>query len=122
MKSIKLPAIFDAARSRKDRSFRLEFETRELGSDAATLFSMLHTEGWLLYAPNEADIDSVDVPETKADAGTAQKTPGQRLRAVLFIYWKELDEPGDFEEFYRMRIERTIDSYKALIDKSERGL
>lgn len=120
MKAVKLPAIFDAARSRKDRSFRLEFETRELGGeDAAALFSHLHSEGWLLYAANEDDIDAVEVPTVKADAGTGQKTPSQRLRSVLYIYFKQLGEPGDFEDFYRTRLERVIDSYKDLLDKGE---
>jgi hypothetical protein len=120
MKAVKLPAIFDAARSRKDRSFRLEFETRELrGDEAATLFGLLHSEGWLLFAPNEGDLDAVDVPTTKADAGTGGKTPSQRLRACLYNYWQQLGKLGDFESWYLLRMERFIDDTKALLDRED---
>lgn len=121
--TVKLATIFDAVTSLKDRSMKLTFVTRELnGMDSATLLSQLHNEGWLLFAPNENDIDAIDVPHTKADAGTGQKSSSQRLRAILFVYWRSLGEPGPFESFYIDRIERAIDQYKALVDKGERGL
>lgn len=119
MSVVKLPAIFAGIRSRKDRSYSLTFETRELvGQDAATLLTMQQTECWLLIAPDDS-LDSVEVPKAKPDAGVGQKTPGQRLRAVLFVYWTQLGKPGDFEDFYRGRIERLIEQYKARLDGEE---
>ena len=72
---VKLPAIFSGIKSRKDRSYRLEFDTRELGTDAAPLLKLHGSECWVLIAPDDS-LDSVDVPNAKPDAGTGQKTPG----------------------------------------------
>jgi hypothetical protein len=117
---VKLPAIFSGIRSRKDRSYSLTFETRELGgSYAAELLKLQQTECWLLVAPDDS-LDAVDVPQAKPDSGTNQRTASQRLRAILFVYWQQLGKPdGDFENFYRVKVERIIDQYKALLDSGE---
>jgi hypothetical protein len=114
---VKLPAIFSGLKSRKDRSFRLEFDTRELGTDAAPLLAMQQSECWLVIAPSEDAVDRVDIPNYKADAGVNQKTPGQRLRAVLFVLWNQQGRPGDtFDSWYSTVMERLIDGYKAKLD------
>ena len=42
------------------------------------------------------------------------KTPSQRLRAVLFILWKQAaGGTGDFEDFYRRQLDDIIESVKA---------
>lgn len=112
---VKLAAIFSGIKSRKDRSYRLEFDTRELGAEAAELLKIHQTECWLLIAPDDS-LDAVDVLKAKPDAGTGQKTPGQRLRAVLFIFWTQSGKPGDFEDWYRQKLERIIEQYKAKLD------
>jgi hypothetical protein len=41
------------------------------------------------------------------------KSPSQRLRAVMFVVWKEVKGgQGDFESFYRAQVERIIEQYK----------
>lgn len=115
---VKLPAIFSDIRSRKDRTFHLGFDTRELGADASQLMTIQGTECWLLIAPDDS-LDAVDVPKSKPDAGAGAKTPGQRLRAVLFILWTQSGKPGDYEDFYRQKLERLIDQYKAKLDGVE---
>jgi len=118
MSAVKLPAIFSGVKSRKDRSYRLEFDTCELGADAAKLLEIHGSECWLLIAPDDS-LDSVEVPKAKPDSGTNQKTPGQRLRAVLFVLWQQVGKPGDFEDYYRQRLERIIDQFKAKLDGEE---
>lgn len=118
---VRLPAVFSGIRSRKDRSYCLTFDSRELGGDdAATLLNLQQTECWLLIAPSKDAIENADVPEYKADAGLNQKTPGQRLRAVLFVYFEQLGKPGgDFDTFYRQKLEWLIDQYKAKLESGE---
>ena len=117
---VKLPAIFSGIQSKVDRSYKLTFNTRELtGQDAAELLKLNQIECWLLVAPDDS-LDAVDVPEAKPDAGTNQKTPGQRLRSVLYVYFCQLGKPGqDFEAFYQGRMERLIGQYKAKLDGEE---
>ena len=117
---VKLPAIFAGIQSKVDRSYRLTFVTQELsGEDAAILLKMNQNLCWLVVAPDDS-IDSVDVPDAKPDAGNGQKTPGQRLRAVLYVYFAQLGKPGDdFESWYRQQIERVITTVKSRLDSGE---
>jgi hypothetical protein len=119
MSAVKLPAIFSGIQSKVDGSYKLTFNTRELsGTDAAVLLGMANKEAWVLIAPDDS-LDSVDVPKAKPDSGTGQKTPGQRLRAILFILWSQVGKPGDFEDYYRQRLERIIEQFKAKLDGEE---
>lgn len=113
---VKLPVIFTGIQSKVDGSYKLTFSTRELaGSDAAVLLGLANKEAWLLISPDDS-LDSVDVPKARPDSGTGQKTPGQRLRAVLFVTWQSVGKPGEFDDYYRMRVNRMIDQLKAKLD------
>lgn len=116
MGAVKLAAIFSGVRSRKDRSYALSFDTRELsGEDAVELLKLHQTEGWLIFSPTEG-IDEQNIPTEKANAGLGSKTPSQRLRGVLFVYWQQLGKQGDFEDFYRSKVEMLIDIIKEKLD------
>lgn len=112
--NIQLPAIFNKITSMADKSYKLEFVTRELGSDAATLMTLIHQEGWLLLSLNKQQ--ETDIPTEKADSMTNQKTQAQRLRSVLFILWKQKGADGDFEQYYRTHLEQIIDQIKSKIE------
>jgi hypothetical protein len=121
MKAVKLPAIFSGVRSRKDRSYSLTFDSRELGGDdVAVLLGLQQSECWLIVAPSPDRLDQVEIPKYRPDAGVNQKTPSERLRAVLFVYFEQLGRPGgDFDTFYRQRLEYLIDQYKAKLESGE---
>jgi hypothetical protein len=113
---VTFPAILNKVSSLKDKSYKLEFVTRELsGADAAMLLDQLMSEGFLLYSPND-DISEKDVPTEKADAGTGQKTSSQRLRAVIYVWWEQKGKPGSFEDFYRSKLEVLIEYVKEKLD------
>lgn len=107
-----LPAILSSVKSRADRSWSLGFSTRELaGEEASALMSMLLQEGHLLFSTTSG-VEEKDIPEAKADAGLGKKTPSQRLRGVLFIYWQQRGEKGRFETFYDEQMEHLIEVVK----------
>jgi hypothetical protein len=110
---IQLPATFSKITSRADSSFKIEFETRELGSEAAALMGLLNNEGWLLFSPNE--LQEADVPDEKADSMTGQKTKSQRLRGVIFKIWESRGSNGSFETFYQNYMETIIEQLKEKI-------
>lgn len=115
MSVITLPVSLNPISRRKDRSVKLSYETRELSpEETLTLMSMEGSEGWLLFAPQEAEIDLGDVPNDKAEIGT--KTPSERLRSVIFVWYKQsiadLSFVGDFDVFYRTKIESIISGIK----------
>ncbi len=61
-------------------------------------------------------LEPIDVPVAGMDEVTTEmdvKTPAQRLRAVIFVHWKNVRVGnGDFETFYRNYMEKIIDGYK----------
>ena len=111
-----LPATLSKVASRKDRSYTLSFDTRELsGTEAATLLGELMNEGWLLYSPNE-DLKEADVPDEKADSMTGQKTQAQRLRGVIYRLWEQNGKKGNSEDYYRSILESLIDQMKERLE------
>ena len=101
---------------RKDRCGTIKFTTaRELTKDERELLleAGVNDElGWVLWSPNQHQL--TDLPnEPATDTG---KTPAKRLRDVLFILWTQEGKRGDFETFYRDRMDRLVDMIKAKLD------
>ena len=48
----------------------------------------------------------------RVDKEVESKSQGQRIRAVLFLLWKQENEPGSFEEYYRDKTEKYIEFLK----------
>lgn len=42
-----------------------------------------------------------------------EKSPSQRLRAVLYIYWEQYMPTKDFEEYYKRKMENIINLVKS---------
>lgn len=114
---VQIPAQIVDFRPKKDRSYKITFETRELsGKEVAILVDNFQGEGWLLYDPNEA-IKEVDIPKGSADSGLEGKTPSQRLRSAIFVLWQQSGEPGaDFNRYYQTQVERMIDAIKEKLE------
>lgn len=100
----------------KDKSLKLTIYTQELDASSKTrLFEFSEKLPWMVLADKEQD--QVTVPDLPAQDFKNEKSPSKRLRAVLFVFWKEvMNGVGDFELFYRREMERIIDSYKQELD------
>lgn len=113
-----LPVIVDGLQRRKDGSVGIKLETQEVTpQQAAGLFELAGKIAFCYLSPRDIDanakkiIDSLD-PELKG------KTPGQRLRSVLYVYWEHNKEQDPtisktFEDFYKQRMESIINAIKA---------
>jgi len=112
---MKTGAQFEAMKTRKDGSIKLEFETRELdGNSIAAMMNLRGRGGWLFFCPS--DMESIEIP-ADAPPEIGQKTPSQRLRAVLFVLWQQTKPEGqDFESFYRSIMDMIIEHYKRKLD------
>lgn len=117
MQGTLLPIYIDGINTLKDGSVSLKLVTQELTpSKAGDVFAL---RGKLCFAyfserqieDNEKKIvDSLD-PELKG------KTPGQRLRAVLFRLWEQENEGyKDSESFYKYKMEQIINTYKSNLE------
>ena len=96
-------------------SVKLVFETQELDAEkTADLFSLRNQLGWLIFAPSQSA--EIELPQEPAEEFRDDKSPSQRLRAVLYVYWKQRGAQGDFETFYRARMSRFIESVKEKLE------
>lgn len=110
---IQVPAIFTGFSTRADGGATMRFATNELKADDFGMLAKMHNEfGYVMFKPNEYTDE--DIP--KGDATDERKSPSQRLRGVLFVWWEQLGKPGEFEGFYRMQIDKIIMSVKDKLD------
>ncbi len=98
--------------SRVDGSVLFRVITPELTIDQrATLLSFHGKNARVMIEP--LDVSAEGLEEVTAEMNT--KTPAQRLRAVIYVHWKQAQKTAaeDFESFYRFQMERVISGYKA---------
>lgn len=116
MKAITCTIQITGASSRADGSLGLRLATPELKPEEKTVFFELLNQNLRMLLQPEGT-GEVEIKEVKSQFD--EKTPGQRLRAVLFIAWKQrpADAPAmDFEVFYRGQMETLIESVKATLN------
>ena len=113
MRPIQIPCVLSGYNRKADRSVSLRFNsTLEISSDDFAELDRVHFQtGWLLFSPNEFTPE--DIPNEPASDG---KKPSKRLRDVLFILWKQEGEGGDFETFYRARVNAIVEKIKGRLE------
>jgi hypothetical protein len=113
-KIFKAQAMISKITTMHDRTLRLQIECLELPADQeAVIFSARHASGWVLFAETELQVeDVVDLPDVQIDKN--DKTPSQRLRAVLYRLWEQSSKATypEFEIFYRAKMDKLIEGYK----------
>jgi len=109
MKAITCPVIIGRASTRSDGSLSLSLSTPELTpADKLAFFEVLNVQCRMLLQPESES--SEGLRDVKKEFDT--KTPSQRLRAVLFVAWKQANEPGEFQDYYSRRVEYFIQEVK----------
>ncbi len=114
LSAIKFNGVISSINTKKDGSMGLRIATPELTSTEKV--EVMELQGIccdIFVKPPEDDIKEILTISNDMEG----KTPSQRQRAVLFVWWKQLGEPGgDFEIFYRNKIEKNIDYIKGKLD------
>lgn len=110
--TIRYPATLEAATRKKDRSVSLRFVTSfEVSNNDFAVTDTLHgASGWLLFC--EEELTEQHVPDEPLPSEATPKRPSQRLRAALFVVWKETNDQRDFDTYYRHSMERIIEDVK----------
>ncbi len=110
---MKYPAYFTGFGSKSDGAATLRFSTQELtDADFGELKRHLNSFGWLVYVPQESEIE---LPKEKVT--DERKKPSQRLRAVMYLLSKKKGiRDEEFEEWYRGQIELIIDKIKEKLE------
>lgn len=114
-----IPAILESVRSLKDRTWKVTFETNELTPDqSASINENLSQFGYLAFKRDEFKTDEIKIlTDLKADFEIEKKTPGQRLRAVLYKNWEQKNEGyKEFSRYYEFQMEKIIEHFKGKLD------
>ena len=98
----------------RDKSLRLQVDTQELGGDdMASLMKLFGKFGAFVFAESESELDETKIKVPKyAKIEASDKTPSQRLGAVLFKVWQIEGETGIFDNYYRDKMETIISHFK----------
>lgn len=118
MNIIKFFAHCTAISTRADRSLKVVFETQEADDSLASeIIALRHKVGFLVFAEQDLRPEDIDVPDVEPEF-RGEKSPGQRLRAVLYRLWEQSPERGvkSHEAFYRDEMEKVIEHYKKKLD------
>lgn len=107
-----LPATISKLTTMSDNTLRIQLDCQEMEPEAmAELFSHSGTMGYFFYHPNFfSQVETKELPPLRLEKG--EKTPSERLRAVLYVFWEQKKIPGSFEDFYRHRMGLWIDQVK----------
>lgn len=109
---LKIPAILTKISSLEDRSFKVTMTTQELSDEQGSdLIKLNGRFGQFLFS--ESPIQQSDVPKFSPDMVDSRKSPSERLRAVMYLNWKEnSDQKADFNQVYLAQMEKLIGFYK----------
>ena len=102
-------AVIGTINAKVDRSISYRVSTSELTSEQKAIFmDLINTAVNITIEP----IDEPKAPLVKINTDLETKTPSQRLRAVLYVYFKQKNEGTDFEAFYNARMNQLIEMIK----------
>lgn len=109
-----LHAEMGTVSSRADHSVAFRIITPELRPSEAGALMCYHGKAChVLIKPHEETPDE----QVSIEAERDQKTPSQRLRACLFVAFKQSGEHGSFESFYADRMEKFIEHVKSKLEQ-----
>jgi len=117
MKSmILIPAILSSFASLKDKTLKVVFETNEPTPEQIIgIASSTGQFGYLAFKVDTFKKQEIEALESlEADYEDTGKTPGQRLRGVLYVNFTNNAEGFDtFTRYYDYQMEKIITHYKS---------
>ena len=117
-----------------DGSLRIHIGTPELSNETmVNLFNLNRKTGYVLLSPYPINQNQKDAVEKAAEniehesTEFGNKTPSQRLRAVLYVYWEKTQpkqinpdsgniELVEFDLFYKRELNKIVEHYKTKLD------
>lgn len=102
------------------KTTKLTFESQEsVPTDLiARITQLVGKTGWLVFLAEERPIDALDVvalpPVQWEEEGN--KSPSQRMRAVIWRLWEKNGKQGEFDEYYKSKMNKLIEVLKEKLD------
>lgn len=112
---LRVPSTITKIVTLADNTVRLQVDCQELApEDEAEIFKLRNQLGYFVYSISKK-IETKDIPTEALDFPN-EKSPSQRLRAVLYVIWEHAGKKGEFETYYRGKMERIIEQLKEKIE------
>ena len=114
-----IPAILESFRTLKDKGMKLTLETNELTpSQVMDLMSLVGGFCFVAFKKDEFRKEEQSLIEgLESGYEDNEKTPSQRLRAVLFVLWKQKNEGYEqFDDFYRFKMNQVVEHFKGKLE------
>jgi hypothetical protein len=112
-RAITCPVIVEGISTRKDGSLGIRMTTPELKPDEKLAFLEVQGRSCKILIQS-LDEEGEALKEIKGEFD--KKTPSQRARSILFVYWKHLTETNQceisFDTFYIKEYEKLINGIK----------
>jgi len=114
---LKVPSTIGKIETMVDRGLKVAVYTQELTTeDKALVLELQNKLGWFVFSEAELEPeDLIELPKIKVQFRT-EKTPSERLRAVLYVLWDSQSIKTSFDEFYKRYMENLIDKIKEKIN------
>lgn len=110
MNGIVFNGVMEGASTRQDGSLSIRISTGELiAEDCLAVFSLRNIPCEITLKPNDADA----LPPKEIRGELSKRTISERIRASLFVFWKQAGEPGTFEMFYASEGEKIVSGIKS---------
>ena len=119
-KILKVPSYIKKVETTSDKGLKLQVYTQELApEDITNLLSLRDKLGYFIFKLTNIDEeDLVELPKIKPEF-KHERTPAEKLRAVLYIWWSQRGEEKKgvlFDDFYKEYLERIISQIKEKIN------
>ena len=116
MSKFQCPGAINSIKTLNDGSLNLTINTPEVCPEEMTkLFELHRKEGWFHFALAPLEEKDLEIPEVKVEFKN-DKTPSQRLRNVIFVWWEQLGSKGSFDSYYKKVMENLIEQIKEKLD------
>lgn len=117
---IKVPAVIAKISTMVDGGISLTVHTQELNpEDQSEVFNLHKKLGYFIFAEKSSDITGKEVENLPEIKDEGQKTPSQRLRSRLFVYYTQKlgREKADFNKWYEEQLSKIGQRYLEKIDE-----
>lgn len=103
-------------KTQSDKGVRVLIDTQELNPIQLTaLFNLKGKAGWFIFTPSPEKLETVEIPDWREEF-KGEKSPSQRIRAVIYRLWEQANTDLDFEVFYRSKMEGIISKLKEKLE------
>ncbi len=111
---LKKPAqLMGVVRKVSDKTMNLRFNTCEATSEELAIWDeFAGFQGHLLFALDSIQEEDIPVEDTEFQT----KTPSQRLRNCIFLLWTQEGEKGEYNDYYKMYMEKIMNVIKNKLD------